>query len=294
MERDIWRVIVAALRRLPRRCSSSQLYSNRDVLAVLLWAALHDRSILWACQRRNWPMQAWRRKLPDQSTMSRRLRQPDVLDDLNAFMHLLQGACDDNQAIVLADGKPLAICCFSQDNDAKFGWGAGQHQRGYKLHVLATSARRLIAYEVTPMNEPEAIVTARLLDRAHEQGLLQEKKLLIADASYDTNPLHAAVRAKEMQMLSPRRRPDKSLATTREHDVGRVLSMMLLEGDPEIARWQRNTRAPVEHYFGNLSTGAGLHTLPPWVRTLPRVRVWTAAKIALNAARLSRVRGKVA
>ena len=42
MERDIWLVIVAALRRLPRRCSAGQRYTNRDVVAVLLWAALHD------------------------------------------------------------------------------------------------------------------------------------------------------------------------------------------------------------------------------------------------------------
>ena len=33
--------------------------------------ALYDRSINWACQRGHWPFQAWRRRLPDQSTMSR-------------------------------------------------------------------------------------------------------------------------------------------------------------------------------------------------------------------------------
>jgi hypothetical protein len=46
------------------------VYDNRTVIAVLLWAALHDRPIVWACQRSSWPVQAWRRRLPDQSTMS--------------------------------------------------------------------------------------------------------------------------------------------------------------------------------------------------------------------------------
>lgn len=289
MERDIWREIVAALRRLPRRCSGGQRYSNRAVLAVLLWAALHDRPIDWACRRSSWPVQAWRRPLPDQSTMSRRLRRPDVLDDLHRLLHLLQGRDTDTGPHVLADGKALAVSNFSQDEDAAVGWGTGHYERGYKLHAVVASARRLIAHEVEPMNTPEALVTAKLVQRAEGQGLLQGKSLLLADASYDTNPLHAAARRAGLQMLAPRRRPDQGLATNRTHDPGRVLSVTLLEGDPEIAARQRRTRVPVEHYFAGLVSGARLDALPPWVRTLPRVRVWVAAKIALNAARWSRI-----
>ena len=89
MERELWRQITGVLRRLPRRWSAAQRYSNRQVLAVLLWAALHERSISWACRRSAWPIQAWKRRLPDQSTMSRRLRDHSVLEDLQRLLTLL-------------------------------------------------------------------------------------------------------------------------------------------------------------------------------------------------------------
>ena len=45
MERDQWRRICAALRALPRTRDGRQLYSDADILAILCWAAQHDRSI---------------------------------------------------------------------------------------------------------------------------------------------------------------------------------------------------------------------------------------------------------
>lgn len=295
MERDIWRCVTAALKRLPRTRRSGQRYSNRDVLAILLWAALHDRCILWACRRRNWPMQAWRRRLPDQSTMSRRLRDESVLEDLERLLHLLQTPPEEaEQSDVLArvDGKPLAVSMFSRDKDAKVGWGAGIYQRGYKLHGLVDNAKRLIGGRVEPMNTPESLTAAELLRR--NASRLNGKRLLLGDGSYDTNSLHAAAAEVGLQLLAPRRRPGTSLSKSHRQHAGRVVSAMMLEGDPALASWQRKKRACVEHYFGGLVSGAGLHTLPPWVRTLPRVRVWVAAKLALNAARLARIRTQVA
>src|SRR5262245_34060520 len=90
MERELWRWVGWGLRRLPRWWPRGAVYDNRCVLAVLLWAALHERAITWACQRAHWPVQAWRRKLPDQSTMSRRLRDPRVLEDLERLVVVLQ------------------------------------------------------------------------------------------------------------------------------------------------------------------------------------------------------------
>lgn len=295
MERGTWRVIMAALRRLPRRCSSGQRYSNRDVLAVLLWAALHDRSILWACARTHWPVQAWRRRLPDQSTMSRRLRCPGVLDDLRTLLHLAQSAFDDgDNATLRVDGKALAVSSFSADADAADGWGTGQHQRGYKLHALVANARRLIEFCVEPMNTPESTVAGALLRRAARAGRLARGGLVLADASYDSNPLHAVARRCQVQLLAPRRRPGTGLSRGHRQQPGRVRSARLLESDPRAFRWFSARRSVVEHYFGGLSAAAGLHTLPSWVRGLTRVRLWTAAKIVLNAARIARRSVKVA
>lgn len=295
MERDIWRVIMAALRRLPRRCSSGQRYANREVLAVLLWAALHERSILWACQRAHWPVQAWRRHLPDQSTMSRRLRRPDLLDDLRWLLHAVQDAFDDGDDRTLrVDGKALAVGSFSDDPDAADGWGTGQHQRGYKLHALVANARRLVDFKVEPMNTQESVVAGELLRSAARAGRIGRGGLVLADASYDSNPLHGVARRCGVQLLAPRRRPGTGLSKGHAQQPGRVLSMRLLEGDPRMRRWARSARAVVEHYFAGLSAAAGLHTLPSWVRTLPRVRAWVAAKLVLNAARIARSLVKIA
>lgn len=299
MERSTWRVVTAALKKLPRRCSRGQQYSSKAVLAVLLWAALHDRSILWACRRHHWPVQAWRRRLPDQSTMSRRLREPEILADLSTLLEIIQdrfdpGNVDDGDAsLVRVDGKPLAINMYSADPDARKGWGAGEVQRGYKFHGLVANAKKLLGYDVEPMNTPEAEVAERLLDDAARRGRLPQAAVVLADASYDTNPLHAAARRCGARLLGPRRRPDQGISKSHEQDPGRMLSLLLMEADPVLAHWQRSERTPVEHYFAGL-TAAGLHTLPPWVRTLTRVRVWVGAKVVLNAARLARLENQVA
>lgn len=294
MERDMWRLVAAALRRLPRTCVRGQRYSSADVLAVLLWAALHDRSILWACQRCNWPMQAWRRRLPDQSTMSRRLREPCLLHDLQRLVDLLQpGHGDADNTLLRVDGKPLGVSNFSADADARKGWGAGISARGYKLHALVASARRLVGCIVEPMNIAECTTAQRLLDDAAARGQIPADTLVLADASYDSNPLHEAAARHGAQLLAPRRRPGTGFANGQPQSPGRVLSTLLLEGDSELSRWQRRQRVAVEHYFAGL-TATGLHTLPPWVRTLPRVRVWVYAKLAINAARIARHREHVA
>src|SRR6267142_4907963 len=112
MERELWRGMVAGLKRVPRWWPRRGVYSNVQVLAVLLWAALHDRSILWATQRRSWPVQAWRRGLPDQSTMSRRLRDPRVMQDLGRLLPLLQRRAGALRGPLVLDGKPLPVSTF--------------------------------------------------------------------------------------------------------------------------------------------------------------------------------------
>ena len=92
MERELWKLIIAAMKRLPRTRSRNAVYSDSEVLAVLLWAVLHDRPISWACVRRHWPPQAWRRRLPDQSTMSRRLRTDATRDQLAVVLTHVQAS----------------------------------------------------------------------------------------------------------------------------------------------------------------------------------------------------------
>src|SRR6478735_4929046 len=52
-------------------------YSTALVVRVHTWAALWDRPVSWACNPKNWPPHVRPPRLPDQSTMSRRIRRPD-------------------------------------------------------------------------------------------------------------------------------------------------------------------------------------------------------------------------
>jgi hypothetical protein len=286
MERELWRWIVWGLKRLPRWWPRGGVYDNRTVLAVLLWAALHDRSISWACQRSNWPVQAWRRRLPDQSTMSRRLRDPRVLEDLARLLAVVQRPLGEVQGPLIVDGKPLPVSVFSADPDAAMGWGAGRHSLGYKLHAMIDAAQRLLSFDVQPMNLAECTCARELVGRAAARGLVPKDGTLIGDASYDSNPLHHAAAEAGLRLIAPRRRPELAICQNRTHHPGRLAAIRFTEQDPAWDDMRKRVRTAVERYFGTLATfGGGLSALPTWARRLHRVRAWVSAKVVLNAAR---------
>lgn len=289
MERELWRVVAAAIRKVPRTSPRGAVYDNRCVLAVLFWAALHNQSILWASRRRHWPMQARRRRLPHQSTLSRRLRDPALLTDLAMVLRIIHsrwGGVAGGYALV--DGKPLHVSHFSNDRDARCGWGAGGCAKGYKLHALIDSLDHPLAWRVEPMNAAECMIAAELLGEAKASGVPTPGMTVIGDASYDSNPLHAAAERAGVRLIAPRRRPDRPVTPYRSHHRGRLESIAVTEHDTTVAAERRRRRTAVERYFGSMASFAnGLYHLPPWVRRPHRVRVWVAAKLALNAARIS-------
>ena len=258
MERELWREVARALKRLPCRRPRGGVYSNRQVLAVLVWAGLHERSVSWACCRENWPVQAWRRELPGQPTMSRRLRDPEVEEDLRRLVAIIQRRLPPSRTLIL-DGKPLAVSEFTSDPEAATGWGAGRYAKGYKLHALIDGAHRLLAWAVRPMNEAECVVAVGLLARAARDGAF---------------------------LLAPRRKPGGSVSSGHAQHPGRLASIALTEHDPAAAAWASRTRKTVERYFGTLASCAGgLFALPAWARRMARVVPWVGAKLVLNTAR---------
>jgi len=284
MEREYWRWIARGLKRLPRRRPRGAVYDNREALAVLLWAALHDRSIDWACRRSSWPMQAWRRRLPDQSTMSRRLRDPSVQEELRRLAAILQRGADPSGTLI-ADGKALAVSEFTRDPDATRGWGTGRFAKGFRVHALIDDAMRIIAWDARGLNEAECVVAADLVRDARDHGLLPPDATVIADASYDSNPLHAAVHDAGSRLLAPRRRPDRPLAANRRHHPARIEAVRFTEHDPGWERLRLCVRTTIERVFGIVAGGAcRLHALPPWVRRIHRVKLWVSAKLVVYAA----------
>lgn len=76
MEHEAWSILRVALRDASRSRSDSNhhTYCTALIVRVYLWAALHDRPVSWACRPSAWDDRTRPKALPNQSTMSRRLR----------------------------------------------------------------------------------------------------------------------------------------------------------------------------------------------------------------------------
>ena len=294
MERELWRRIVGALRRQPPTRPRNAVYTDQQIAAVFLWAVLHDRPVSWACQRPNWPLQAWRRALPEQSTMSRRLRQPAIGDLLRKLLKDLQRSFGRGEVLAV-DGKPLELSEHTRDPDAATGRGAGRYAKGYKVHVvLDVQTHAVIAYETHPLNVAETTTAANLMGDADTR--IPDGSLLLGDSLFDSNILHKAAKQRGCQLIAPRKRPGVGLGH-RGHHPNRRESIRFTEG-VDRAVWRdvlARQRDQIERFFGMLvSSSGGLIGLPAWVRRLHRVRLWVGAKLAINAARIASKRAVAA
>ena len=84
----------------------NELPADRAVL-VWFWAVIHDRPVSWAIQKGNWPLHQRRRRLPSATTMSRRLRSPDVQAALREIEQQVFRTSEGKPLIWRMDGKPL-------------------------------------------------------------------------------------------------------------------------------------------------------------------------------------------
>src|SRR5262245_15071373 len=199
MEHQLYRAIVALLATLDQKPRSSRCtYSDRRIVEVYYWAVIHDRPVSWACQRANWPLHLRRQPLPSDSRMSRRLRSPAVIALLAALERRVTAPKGPGLFWVI-DGKPLVIGGCSKGRQAGYGRAAAGKAKGYKLHALV-GAGGSAAWRVAPLNQDERVMAVRLLRSASIQGYL------VADANYDSNPLHALCdRLGELQLITRRR-----------------------------------------------------------------------------------------
>jgi hypothetical protein len=294
----LYRVIVdEGSRRPPAR---RHVHADAAILLVLVWAALHDRPMSWACEAAAWagcPAGDRPAALPSPATVSRRTRTVGVLGLLDQA--LARPAALRPPALVRrVDGKPLPVGGRSNDRDARWGRAADHKARGYKQFIAWGGGVVPDAWAVGPMNEPEVEAAKRLVPRLAGGGYL------LGDALYDSNPLHAVADANGFQLVAPRKDPGAGLGHCR-HEPGRLRSIALLEtpaaGDPPaagrsaFARDLYARRTEVERELGGwCSFGGGLAPLPAWVRTPHRVAYWTAAKLLINGVRLCGLRGLAA
>lgn len=287
MECDLWRMIVAVVRKSKTRHDGRWTFAVSDVVLAYFWAVLQNKPVSWACDRRNWPLSAWRQPLPTPSTMSRRLRSPAVQEVIAAIEQTVLRQPGPTW-VYAVDGKALPVSRHSGDLDAQFGRGAGGQDKGYKLHVLYGQNGSIPAYAVEPLNVDERVVARRLAKEAKVNGYV------VGDANYDDNQLYEAVRQQGGQMLAPRKYGVGRGLGHHPHSPARLRAIAMLEGPNHAwADALLDSRDSIERYFGTIACAHyGLDRLPPWVRTLRRVRMWVQAKLIID--RLAATRRQMA
>jgi hypothetical protein len=294
MDLELWSQLSAAVSAAAARWKVNRrdTHPTSRIIRVHLWSCLHDRPTAWACDKRNWTPQPCPALLPDQSTMSRRMRR----DDFEAFLaavakHLNGKASATLVHLRIIDGKPLEIPHHSKDRNATFGRGAGRTSRGYKLHWLICAANRAMpaAFVVTSLDACEKQMAARMIKR-----LKPTCGYLLADAHYDASWLHDLSQHHGHQMICPRAKPYSGLGHHYQ-SKHRLRSIAMLEAGvsgfgPDLYRQRGN----IERAHANLvSFGGGLNiSLPAWVRRIWRVRRWVFGKLLINACRI-RLKRKV-
>jgi hypothetical protein len=276
MERKLYQQLYHAVWAVRHPCPPSGVaHADQWIALVFLWACVHDRPTGWACHPQHWPADLGPASLPSQPTMSRRLRWPSLNALLNALLRHFRG---DPRAdwVKYVDGKPLPVGGMSKDPDARDGYGAGGHFRGYKLHAVVGAGPVPLAWEVRPASYAEPTTARLLVNRLGGQGYL------VGDAGYDSNPLAEQAGRRGHQVVAP---PKKKAGAGQGHHPQsrfRLRGLELLQG--AFGRALYKTRAAVERCFGHL-TAVGLGALPPWVRRLHRVKRWVQGKLLIAAVR---------
>ena len=272
-------MVTTDLRRIgQRRTDRRQTHTDATIVEVYFWGVLNDRSTNWACQSENWVGVRRRAKLPSQSAMSRRLNTASAQRLIDKIERRLRRARQQMPIVFIIDGKVLLIGPHSMDPDATWGRVTGGKAKGYKLHLLMAADGTVIAWHIAPLNVDERVIAVILLDKAKCAGYI------LADANYDTSRLHDVVIGHGGQLVSPRgkSRQGKGLGNHYQ-SPGRLRSIAMLE-DPvsTFGGDLYKLRATIERKFGYLTSTPGLLAhLPPWVRTLRRVRMWVQVKLIL-------------
>jgi hypothetical protein len=284
MERELWPPLYPALRAVAKDfCQKYVSYHPWVLVAVLCWAAVHDRPLSWACNPRHWSTTRLRpARIPSAATLSRRVDGLAV----GAFLRLVEQPLrerGDRRLLALLDGKPLPVSGVSKDREARWGRGAGGKAKGYKLHTLWSAGRPVPeAWELTPLNEAESVVARRLLRQAPGVGYV------LADGNYDSGPVFDEAAAQGYQLVAPL--PKNAGQGHRPQSAPRLRCRDLLQG--EFGRGLYALRGQIERTYGNaVSFAGGLGPLPAWVRGRARVRSWVWAKLLINAVRIAKKQG---
>jgi hypothetical protein len=308
MDRELWTLILSTVKRAAREVGwnagrRAPRYPNWLVVAMYLWCVWHDRTLSWACDRGHYTgLFRPRGRLPSVSRFTRRVKS----DDCQRILQLVhdqfaQRGLATEEGYV--DGKPLLVSPVSKDRQATRGRVSGGFAKasgfggcpraGYKLHAFVNEHRRIVVWSVTGLSEDEKTVALELLPHLPPMA---PGAVVLKDSNYDSAPLHkaAARLVPGAALVGPLKGQGRvgedghHPVTLRQMGPARRELVAAWEDFPGLLELVLRGRDEIERVFGVLCcTAGGLGTaLPPWVRTLDRVRRWVGAKIVLYNARL--------
>lgn len=287
MERELWPLLYRLLREVGNGFRQKAVtHQPWVIVAMLLWATLHDRDRSWACARRHWSTTRRRpQRLPSPATLTRRANDLAVGMLLRTMEERIRSS-QEPRLLAYIDGKPLLVGGPSKDPDAACGRAFGRMAKGYKLHALWANRAAPEAWEVTPLNVSETTVADDLLRRAGGTGYL------LGDGNYDANALFDTAAAQGYQLVVPM--PNANAGKGHHYQSPhRLRCIALVRG--EFGRSLYQQRNHIERSFGNAGSFAGgLGPLPNWVRRLHRVVAWIAAKLIINGVRILKKHGLAA
>jgi hypothetical protein len=284
MELELWIELSQAICDVQRKfkLSSRDIHPTARIVRVHLWVSLHDRPTVWGCYANNWDRRTRPENLPDQSTMSRRMRRDDFPLFLQALQRRLNGKAQE-WLVKTLDGKPLELPNHSKDPDAAWGRGVARLSIGYKLHMIYSGNPMPDAFVVTALNVCEKRMAHRMIKRVKGCGYL------LGDGNYDASWLHDICRQHHYVLVSPRAKPGAGMGH-RYQSPRRLRSIQLLEppvGSNQFGPSLYRQRGGIERRFSQMvCLGGGLAALPSWVRRIWRVRNWVWAKLLINAAHI--------
>lgn len=284
MELELWTELSQAICDVERRFrfNPRDTHPTSRIVRVHLWATLHDRPTRWGCIMRNWTPNARPRALPDQSTMSRRMRRADFNRFLQAMTRRLNGRPREH-LLKIVDGKPLELPNHTTDRDAAWGRGVARLSVGYKLHMICSGNPMPDAFAITSLGVCEKQMAFRMVKRLRGGGYL------LGDSHYDASWLFDTCRYHNHLLLCPRGKPGTGIGHHYQSPQ-RLRAIEMLEPPAAINDFGPSlyrVRGEIERQFSQLvSFGGGLASLPCWVRRIWRVRNWVWAKLLINAARI--------
>ena len=277
MDSHVWREVYQTIRRVDRgipRLGRHPTYSDVLVVAMYVWSVAHDRPLCWACKRSSYGGCFRPRRLPSVSQFCKRLKSARCERILQA-VHERTAHVEWEQEVSFLDGRALPVGPHSKDPDVRVGWKAGSFARGYKLHVWAAQDGRIPVWSVTPLNVNEKPVAHEMLRYRLADGLV------LADGEYDSRDLYNLIAEDGGQFLTPLPR-----SAGQGHVPQSPVRNAAARAWTGIAGYVYRERHGVERIFAHISAfGGGLAGLPPWVRTISRVRRWVGTKLIIYHAR---------